>query len=82
MTMSLSLLDIAVAAVPLVIIVFTVVIGSKQAREFHGYTGDESLLAHVAAMSTFREGSGTSANAAQTQETARGRRAVRQVKAA
>lgn len=55
MDLSWSILSALVAAVPFSIIVFSVVVGSKQAREFHRRTGDSSLLAHIAALSTFPE---------------------------
>lgn len=87
MTTSFTLLDAAVAAVPVVIIFFAVAIGSKQAREFHYHTGDESLLAHVAALSTFRKDAGAQATPPTApNETARApsreRRAVQHAEAA
>jgi hypothetical protein len=86
MMTSLSLLDAAVAAVPVVIILLAVAIGSKQAREFHDFTGDESLLAHVAALSTFREGAGAPADAPSPRGSARAsrreRRAIQHAKVA
>ena len=50
-----NLISAVVALVPLVIIVFAVRIGSRQAREFNVHTGDTSVLAHITALTAFRD---------------------------
>lgn len=53
MSDEMTTIQIAIAAVPVVIALISTFIGSKQVREFHRRTGDHSVLSHVAGFSSY-----------------------------
>jgi hypothetical protein len=50
-----TLINVAAAAVPAVITLLAVRIGSRQAREFHDRTGDSNFLLSLTALSRFHD---------------------------
>lgn len=54
MSQQWSLMQIAMIALPIAIGLIAVFIGSKQAREFHRRTGDNSVLSHLAGLSWYQ----------------------------
>ena len=55
MSTGLTLITLIAAAVPVVITLIAVRIGSRQAREFHERTGDSNLFLALTALSTFSD---------------------------